>query len=270
MGKTKSIYALLTRKCNLSCPHCDVKNIEDDFDRDKFLNQLLNFDGKIILFGGEPTFYKDRLFDIVKECENAGKQISSISTNLIKFDEELGNYYKKLGRVATSWNPNRFTKEQYDIWINNCKKLSKVYKVKPTLLITLDNDILDMGVDKFMNIVRQWDSGIFKIIKMEHFNGNNPPIFFDKVDDFLCELYRKWDVNINNEIFTKVKHWWCDCNGVYTLNPNGDITKGCPHDMKPTIPTECYSCERVGECRPCILQQYCSFPKNLAALVNSR
>ena len=57
----KELYAVLTNQCNLSCPHCDIKSSElDDYNKELFLNAIKEFDGNIILFGGEPTLYKNR------------------------------------------------------------------------------------------------------------------------------------------------------------------------------------------------------------------
>jgi len=266
MGKT--LYALITRQCNLSCPHCDVYKLEDDFNKEKFLEKLLSFDGRIILFGGEPTIYQDRMFDIINECEINNKKISSISTNLMILNDKLIEYYNKLGSVATSWNPNRFTKIQYDVWYNNCKQLSGITKVKPSLLITMDDDLLNFGVDNFLKIVDQWNASMFKRIKLEHYNGNMDSKYFERVDDFLCELYTKWRSDIPNEIADRINHWYFDCSGVYTLNPDGTLTHKCPHDVKPAMVMECYTCERASICKPCILQHHCSFPKKFAKLVN--
>lgn len=269
MHSSKTIYALLTRKCNLSCPHCDVYNVEDNFNREKFLDTLFKTEGNIILFGGEPTIYQDRLFDIVNECDKADRNIVSISTNMMILNDKLIDYYNKLGRVATSWNPNRFNKIQYDVWYRNCFTLSTVTGVKPTILITLDNDLLEMGVDNFLKVIDDWDSSVFKQIKLEHFNGDTTPEYFERVDNFLCELHHKWRSSIHNEIVDRVKHWWCDCSGVYTLNPDGTLSHGCPHNVTLSVPVECYTCERADICRPCVLQKYCSFPNKFAELVNS-
>jgi len=269
MYKRKTIYALLTRKCNLSCPHCDVHNIVDDFDKEKFLSRLIQTEGKIILFGGEPTLYQDRLFDIVNECKKAGRKIGSISTNLMILNDQLLALFKEIGSVATSWNPNRFTPIQYDIWYKNCINLAITVNVKPTLMITLDNDLMEMGVDEFLKVVDNWDPNVFKKIKMEHLNCiDNTPEYFDRVDDFLCELYSKWRSDIYNDINGRIKNWWFDCTGVCTIEPNGNIIPKCPHDVNPTIPEECYSCERADVCRPCVLQHHCSFPKKFAQLVS--
>ena len=53
-----TIYALLTRRCNLTCPYCDVKDVNDNYDHEKFINVLRSFNGGITLFGGEPTLYR--------------------------------------------------------------------------------------------------------------------------------------------------------------------------------------------------------------------
>lgn len=264
----KMVYALLTRQCNLSCPHCDVKNIEDTFDREKFLDQLLKFNGDIVLFGGEPTIYRDRLFDVVNECKKAGKHIKSISTNLMILDSQLVELYKTFDGVATSWNPNRFNNIQYSIWIHNCKTLSSVGGIRPTILVTLDNDLLDMGVDEFLKVVDDWDSSMFNQLKLEYYCGDTTPEYFERVDDFLCEVYNKWRSNIKNTIVEDTKHWWKDCSGTYTIYPDGTMTNKCSHNVLPTVPTECYTCERADICKPCVLQMHCSFPKKFANLVN--
>ena len=270
MNKPNVLYALITRQCNLTCPHCDVYGITDNYDKEKFIKQLLNFDGEIIIFGGEPTMYQNRLFDIIDICDSANKKVRSISTNLTVLNERLIDLYKKIGGVATSWNPYRFDNIQYETWHHNCNHLARATGVKPTLLITLDNDLLSMGVDKFLNVVDDWDSSMFKVIKLELYNGDTTPEYFERVDNFLCEVYTKWRSDIPTDLYDKVNKWWHDCSGVYTLNPDGTMERGCPHNMKPTVPSECYTCERANVCRPCVLQRYCSFPKKLASIIENR
>lgn len=265
----KVLYALITRRCNLTCPHCDVYNLEDNYDEKAFLDQLLKFDGEIILFGGEPTMYPRRLFNIVDTCDLYNKKIRSISTNLTVLNEKLIDLYKKIGSVATSWNPYRFDNIQYEMWYHNCNWLSKATGIRPALLITMDNDLLNMGVDNFLKVIDDWDSSMFKGIKLEYYNGYNKDNYFNQVDEFLCELHSKWRSDIYNDIVDRVKHWWHDCSGVYTLNPNGIIHHRCPHNMPPTVPNECYTCDRVDICRPCVLQQQCSFPKKFSQLIES-
>ena len=107
-----SLYALLTRHCNLSCPHCNVKYPVEEFNEDKFIDQLrLYNNGTIIFFGGEPTLYQDRLLRVAND-EIIKTKKRSITTNLINLNDDLINLYHDIGSVATSWNPNRFDSEQ--------------------------------------------------------------------------------------------------------------------------------------------------------------
>jgi len=47
----KVLYAIPTMKCNLNCDHCFIVDTPEEFNRDKFISQLNNFNGEIILFG---------------------------------------------------------------------------------------------------------------------------------------------------------------------------------------------------------------------------
>ena len=107
--KKKSLYAIPTWNCNLNCPHCFIKDKSEIFNRDKFIEELNKFDGRISLFGGEVTSNLDRMFDIINSNkENGVSKISGITTNLIILNNDLINLYKEFGSIGTSWNPNRF------------------------------------------------------------------------------------------------------------------------------------------------------------------
>ena len=73
------LYVIPTYKCNLSCSHCDLHKRDIAFKAKSFLKQLNNIEAKeVILFGGEPSFYQDRLAKCLKT-----NKITSISTNLL-------------------------------------------------------------------------------------------------------------------------------------------------------------------------------------------
>lgn len=259
-----SLYALLTRHCNLSCPHCNVKYPVEEFNEDKFIDQLrLYNNGTIIFFGGEPTLYQDRLLRVAND-EIIKTKKRSITTNLINLNDDLINLYHDIGSVATSWNPNRFDSEQYRIWLKHLDWLHNE-NIDPLVMVTLTKDLISMDAYDFLCIMHEWN---IKSIRFETYVGNDTdPKFWEDVDNWLCDVYRKWDSPIKNKIIDNVKRWYYECKDVYTLHPEGNITTGCPHRASIQIPDECYTCERVSICKPCRLQKYCSYPRKFAKLL---
>lgn len=267
----KTLYAMITRCCNLKCPHCNIgRNGLEEFNLERFLKELNNFEGNIILFGGEPTVFEDRLFQVVELHDIYGKsKINSISTNLILLDEKLINYYKKIQYVATSWNKTRFHKDEYHTWLRNLKILGDNY-VKPGILITLTNDLIDADVEEFLKIIDEWPHECISWIRFEHLiDDSNTPDYYDIADEWLCHLYKKWRSPIKVQTFDKSLNWYYDCTNVYTLTPDGILHHACPNglNLKKNILDRCFICDKCNECRPCILHQYCSYPHKLHELM---
>lgn len=265
----KELYALLTQHCNLSCPYCDIKDLDEDFNRDLFMKQLKEFDGDIILFGGEPTLYQDRLFDIYYSDPEINRKIITITSNLMVVNDKLLTFFQILGKLGTSWNPSRFNKIEYNQWLTNINIIhERVPDIKIMVLVTMVDELLNLSADEFLDIIKDWNSDILSAINFEYYVGEtSTPEYFERCDNWLCEIYKKWNSKIELINIKRVSNWWEDCSEIYSLFPNGEIRKGCPHSLKPRVPIECYSCERVDICKPCQLQSYCSFPKKFAKLV---
>lgn len=262
------LYAIPTTHCNLNCNHCYIKNSPETYNREKFIEVLNSFIGEIILFGGEPTIYKDRMFDVINDnLSSINSLIGSISTNLMILDDDLITLYKRIKYVSTSWNPTRFKPDEYQTWLSNCKRLSD-NDIRYIIMVTLTDDLLSLTPREFLDITLAWKTPNVKLIKFEHYVGDTGPEYFTNVDAWLCKLYKEWDSPIKFEMIDRVSCWNFNCNEVYTLFPDGTIVNSCPHNIKAIVPSECLTCERANECRPCKLQPYCSYPKQLAKLIN--
>lgn len=266
----KTVYALITKLCNLSCPHCDVKNNEvDDFNHDKFMEQLRNFNGDIVFFGGECTLFPERLLEAAYDKE-ISKNHRSVSTNLINLNDDLLKLYKDIGSLATSWNPNRFNKEEYQIWLNHLNILAD-NDIKTLVLITLTEDLISIKAEVFMDIISDWNPKALYSIRFENYIGpETTPEFFERVDDWLCEVYKIWNSPIINSTPEYISKCYHDCSNIYTLEPNGTLKAGCTHIQHPYFPNECYLCDRVDVCKPCILQRYCSVPRKFLELTSKK
>ena len=103
----KILYAMPTSLCNLSCPHCEIRTHHESYNEDRFLDEFRRWDGDVIIFGGEPTLFRDRLLNIIGD-----PKIISITTNLLNLDDELIQYYNRI-HVSTSWNKSRFTNFEF-------------------------------------------------------------------------------------------------------------------------------------------------------------
>lgn len=219
----KKLYVIPTYHCNLKCSHCDLHLKDDDFD-ESFYKVLENNDIEFgVLFGGEPTFYKDRLIKCLKT-----NKIHSISTNLLNLDDELISLYKEYQlSIATSWNPKRFSEEQYKVWLNHLQILT-TNGLSCIILITLTEDLLTY--DDFENRLKEWDNikSIEGILFEPLLDYNMANDLHQRADKWLCKMYDKWSYSFENMIVNRVKNWNCDCSDVWTLNPNGKLIKGCP------------------------------------------
>ncbi|MCM1215371.1 MAG: radical SAM protein [Lachnospiraceae bacterium] len=264
----KKLYAELTTKCNLRCPHCNIRNEDDHFNHDEFMKQLREFDGNIILFGGEPTLYPDRLFEVYGD-PNIKKKVKSISTNLRFITPEIVKVLEEIKYIGTSWNPHRFTNLDYKIWLANLDNLA-AKNVSIVVMITLTGDLFEMNRDEFLNMVRGWNPEAIDAIRFEYLvaDGLNKD-YYEAADEWQSYIYSHWQSKIPMDV-SNIDHWYFDCSEVYTLYPNGELVHGCPNHKRIFLPQECYDCERNGICKPCILQQGCSFPKKLAKLVEEK
>lgn len=264
MGITmKTLYAMVTRNCNLSCPHCDIKvSGPDDFNHDIFFDRLINFEGHKVIFGGEPSLFPERIKEMAPYCD-------SISTNLLHFTDELFEIYKNLG-IATSWNPARFpTSKEYQTWLSNVKRLKDN---KPMLLITLTPDLL--SYKNFKKLLKDEFDGHFDSIVFEQLiDHTKDQSFYDAVDLWLCDLHDFWINNMTTPCypFERQNGWQFECSENWTMLPDGTMRYGCPNFPKnyQGIRPDCYQCEYVSECRPCQLQKHCSCPKQLMEKLNA-
>lgn len=262
----RRVYALLTRHCNLSCPYCDVKNQKETFNKDKFFDELRKFDGRIILFGGEPTLYRDRLKSVVYDDQLIRSKISTITTNLMILDPEMMQIFQDIGSVGTSWSPSRFQGDEYDRWLRNIDQINGVMKIR--VLCTMTHELLSMNPKDVIEIMKDWNSDTVNDVLFENLIDESVNAeYFRKADDWLCELARCWDLNFRLVNAYDVYGRCNDCSGVYTLTPDGELLPGCPHHGEFSIPIECYSCDLAEVCRPCRLQKLCSFPKKFYDLL---
>lgn len=259
-----TIYALLTRRCNLTCPYCDVKDVNDNYDHEKFINVLRSFNGGITLFGGEPTLYRDRLKSVLYDPGILPK-VMTITTNLMIMDDEMIQIFKDCKTIGTSWNPSRFNEKEYETWKKHLSMLSGHLRAR--VLVTMTFDLLRMDPSDVVDIIATWDNTAIRDVVFENLIDDRcDDKYFEKVDNWLCELYDaacekklvvKFTTNMGDQLIRCF-----DCSQIYHLEPDGTVKPGCPHTGKHVyVPDACYSCDLAGECRPCRLQRYCSFPK---------
>lgn len=271
MKDLRLCYALLTTHCNLSCPHCDVKNNKEHWDRDKFMQQLHDFDGEIILFGGEPTLYKDRLIDVFLSDPIVNRKITSITTNMMSIDDTILTILQMIKGIGSSYSPDRFTDDEYQIWLNNINEFGKKVPGKTMRIIsTMTEALLAKTPDEMIKIISEWNSSVITEINFEHYIG--PEVdknYFERCDQWLCDVYNAWNSPIKIYNIKRIRGWYNDCTNIVTLHPDGSITHGCPHNSKTYMLNECYSCEKVAYCRPCRLQKYCSFSHKFAELTKN-
>ena len=255
------LYAIPTYNCNLNCQHCDLHLKKDEYNEEKFIKALNDIEeSEITLFGGEPLLYKDRF----KKCVETNK-ITSVSTNLLLLDREYIELFKKYNlNIATSWNLFRFNEKQYKQWLEKLELLEK-YDLKCIILITLTDDLLSYNIEKFLQMLDEWNliKSIDGILFEHLIDDNATQELHIRADEWLCRLHNYWEYDFENLIEKRIKNWDCDCSKIKTLMPNGEIKNGCPQYEKSFVIDKCFNCDLVNICRPCRLQNKCSFPQKL-------
>lgn len=248
-------YVIYTHKCNLHCDHCDIRLRPDNFDLNSFLSKYQDIDTDIVLFGGEPLLK----FDLLKTLLENNRNVTSISSNMLLWDNNykslLENYPKV--HISSSWNPGRFTQEQYLLWLKNLNDSQLVTEIN----ITLTKDLFELPEDAIINLFSDLDK--INSLQFIAFEPLVPDYNSAEGDEFLCKIYDKiknFRIKLDlNKIFGK-KY----CGGIKTLLPNGNLVDGCPqwYVENRKMQKECFDCKLLPICKPCKKIIGCSFPKN--------
>lgn len=260
----KTIYYVVTEKCNLNCSHCDIMKLSDrKYNPYKVLPILEDNKkngGHNIIFGGEPLLYKNRVIDAALYCD-------SITTNLtINVNKTMMSLFKDLSiSVGTSYNPTRFNDyvrgKTLGEWLNHVEFAKQYTPI--ALLITMDKHLISNQYrDRLFYVL---NTGLFSSVRFEHeVNLSNDEEFYEKANEWLYDLYKNYDES--KLPFCKnfhEKEIICDCSDVYTLYSDGKLKKGCPHKVPYQYNSKCLYCDMVDICKPCQLQKYCTFPRKL-------
>ena len=255
------VYVIPTYNCNLKCPHCDLRLRDDCYNHTRFINCIKVVNSKsVVLFGGEPTLYKDRFNAAI----DTGK-ITSISTNLVNIDGNVIDQIKNHNiSVATSWNVCRFTNRQYQTWLANVTTLVQ-NDIDVLLMVTLTEDLINLDKKQLQSLLRQWKCAGIKRVRFEQLlDDNKSQLYYDQVDTWLLEVDDLWDNSFPyNDIVDQLRNWQFNCSSVYTIKPSGDIVYGCPQYKQQHIVNQCLTCDNASICKPCMLQQHCTFPRRL-------
>ncbi|AZR73745.1 hypothetical protein BBF96_10320 [Anoxybacter fermentans] len=155
VGPPAEVELLVTRRCNLKCPHCCAKALEDDLKElttDQWLSiveQLADLGClTIALTGGEPTLRPD-LLTIVDRIINLGMpcSIASNGANITEeFAEQLSNYGKEISVHISVDGPRdkhdhfRGVPGAFDTAIGAIRILSKAgVPVKANFMVTTES-----------------------------------------------------------------------------------------------------------------------------------
>ena len=259
----KTLYAIPNFECNLACGYCDLKNKRVIYNEEKFLEALNSFQGNVVLFGGEPFLFKDRLYRILE----TGK-INSISTNLLLLDSEIAEHLNGIN-IATTWTPKRFNNDTLKTWHEKLEILTEK-EIETMLLVTLSEDTIGSEpstVFKFLKSLEKYSIG--SVLFEQLLDYTKEQEYYDKADSWLCEMHEYFnDLRYTNEMENQIKNgWYFDCSNTFTLYPDGRIRNYCPQFLTYTINRTCYKCPNNIICRPCMLQNRCVYPKKLGDLL---
>lgn len=268
-------YLIPTRRCNLSCGHCDISKACAHEDISKFMDSFRKLACRnCILFGGEPLLLKRDTFD---EIIDSGK-VSSITSNLLLLDSHV---VRKLAEheisVATSWNYNRFhDSNELDVWFHNIMKLLE-NRIYITILITLTEDVCFTSESKtvFFSVLDRISGimdderlmGYLRGVRFEPFVQSTHELIM-KADTLMIEVYHRnyKFINILAEDYKRGNIH--NCAEIYTLMEDGCLINSCPHEVNDNILEECLSCKYSKVCKPCKKQNVCTFFKSFFEVLN--
>ena len=259
----KTLYAIPNFECNLSCEYCDLKNKRVIYNEEKFLDALNSFQGSVVLFGGEPLLFKDRLYRILET-----DKINSISTNLLLLDRKIAERLNGIN-IATTWTPARFKNKDLKVWHEKLGILTEK-EIEIMLLVTLSGDTIGTEPSKVFDFLKSLEKySICSVLFEQLLDYTKEQEYYDKADSWLCEMHEYFnDIRFTNEIENQIKNgWYFDCSNTFTLYPDGRIRKYCPQFLTYTINRTCYKCPNNITCRPCMLQKQCVYPKKLGDLL---
>lgn len=264
METVKTLYAIPNYECNLDCLYCKLKDKRIKYDSERFLEAINNFDGEIILFGGEPTLYSDRFKAII----NTGK-ISSITSNIVDISEDCV-YDSRHNRIATTFRPS-------NKWIDNLKKISRINDYGIRILFTLTDELLHNNPGNIINsllFLKNNECNIDSVLFEQLLDPNKTESFYEEVDKWLYNIHFVYgieDLGIQSVIVDQILDGWhFDCRNVYTLEPDGTIKPGCPQREQYNVLTKCYTCKKANKCQPCMLQTKCVYPHKFGNEVLNR
>lgn len=278
INRINELYVCFDFMCNLHCPHCTLRTINIDnnlqyvYDTLQFLDER-NSKFTINLFGGEPMLLKD---EELKKFENLfNKHPLIISTNLLVLSRYKISLMKNCEDVNTSWNPQRFSKSQMELWENNLKIIQNE-NIPYSVMITLTKDLIENYTpQEFCSIIGKWKK--CRNIDLKQMIGDKS-IDFEMVDEWLCNLYDCWNITPKNLFFDEIervirkeKIWKNYCESYFTLLPNGNLKDGCPYFEYKTNKDFCLMCEYYNVCKGgCNIQEKCTFPKKLYEKAKNR
>ena len=222
-------------------------------------------ESEFVLFGGEPFMLDaDSLKMLFSKIA-----ISSVSTNLLKLDKyKLQLLKDNQTSIATSWNPSRFTEQQYLSWLDKVQMAINA-KLHVTVLITLTYDLFSSRICDVLQDLCKYDTTYFDGVKFEPYVKSTADLV-EAADKWLVDLYSNWKYQYKNIIADEYKvgnmHL---CKNIWTIQPNGNIVHSCPAVERDNILYNCLKCKYNKVCRPCMKQDVCTFFKKLYQKVKS-
>ena len=273
LKQMKEIFVCFDFMCNLNCPHCTLKLIPQHRELEKIYKTMKyirdNNDSSLTynFFGGEPLLLNDKELSIFEEFFDNTRII--ISTNLLsKLTPYKIQLMKKVEDINTSWNPKRFTEEQYELWLNQLQILND-NDIHYSVMVTLTKDLIEQSPKQFYEKVLSWKK--CRNIDLKQMIGDDT-IDFNNVDKWLCELYDIWKVDkpLNllfkeiSQVINKERIWKNYCKITSTIMPNGYLKDGCPYYEYEPQKDFCLYCQYYPICKGgCNIQEKCTFPKQL-------
>lgn len=229
----KVLYVTLTNKCQLNCPFCFNKFV-DNFkynssllQSDTAINNILNKDPDIVSFiGGEPLLYPELMIKIMnyfrdKDIKNNRKRCWCVSSNLYYNDLYNQNNKKNKERIeclklmqdisdeevtiGTSYTIDRFNtgpKDYFKVFKDNMLYLDSI-GLRVGVTVTITKEQIKQPVEELKRVL---ESVKYKCVNIERCiypytrNENNIETlneFYKKTDEYILNCFKIFPKEMN-------------------------------------------------------------------------
>lgn len=296
-----TLFIMITNDCNNNCPQCYSKyrncnmHCVDLGDMIDAVDKLSP--GKVVLTGGEPLLYPERIISFVNyyNADYRKHWNTTLCTNLL-FDDLNRSQVKAITLVdyiQTTYSVDRFkTDDKFHKFIFNIANANLLIKNEENKFIDVNVTITEEQLKEPVNELIDKLKGMYVDgvgFEQLSYNKNSKKSdeelidFYNRTDEYILEAskqlkekipymenltFKGWDMALNNSL-SSLNCTVCDSGYCKLLDPDGNITNGCiclidkDINRRQKFINECVSCEYYKYCKMDCERfgNHCAFPK---------